>query len=139
VIADMHFMLQRDVVSRLSAEPGGPDYGRLGVMVQYRCRVHPLFEVPPQAFQPPPRVHSAVVRLEPGHFDHGCCAAEPMLERLVRQAFGQRRKTLRNALVGLLEPSAMAALGIDAQRRPETLSVAEFVRLADAAAAAQER
>jgi 16S rRNA (adenine1518-N6/adenine1519-N6)-dimethyltransferase len=135
-IRDMHFMLQREVVERLGAEPGTADYGRLSVMVQYQCRVEPLIAVPPGAFFPPPRVHSAVVRLLPGHFDHGVCTDPALLARIVRQAFSQRRKTLRNALAGLVDVSLLAPLGIDAQRRPETLSVAEFVRVADAASAA---
>lgn len=134
-IHDMHFMLQREVVDRMAASPGGPDYGRLSVMVQYQCRVEPLLEVPPEAFFPPPKVHSAVVRLVPGHFDHGHAQSPPMLAHVVRQAFTQRRKTLRNALSGLLDSAAMSAIGVDPQRRPETLSVGEFVRLADAAAA----
>jgi 16S rRNA (adenine1518-N6/adenine1519-N6)-dimethyltransferase len=133
-IADMHFMLQREVVERLAAPSGGADYGRLSVMVQYGCRVLPLLEVPPHAFVPAPRVHSAVVRLLPGHFDHGIARSPAMLAQLVRQAFTQRRKTLRNALSGLLDATAIAALGIDPQRRPETLTVAEFVHLANTAA-----
>ena len=106
-IRDMHFMLQREVV-----------------------------DGPPGAFFPPPKVHSAVVRLVPGHHDHGVAQSPRMLALLVRQAFTQRRKTLRNALSGLLDSAGIAALGIDPQRRPETLSVAEFVRLSDAADAA---
>jgi 16S rRNA (adenine1518-N6/adenine1519-N6)-dimethyltransferase len=105
-------------------------------MVQYQCRVEPVLEVPPGAFFPPPKVHSAVVRLVPGHHDHGVAQSPRMLALLVRQAFTQRRKTLRNALSGLLDSAGIAALGIDPQRRPETLSVAEFVRLSDAADAA---
>ena len=135
VIRDMHFMLQREVVERLGAAPGGADYGRLSVMVQYQCRVQPLLAVPTESFYPPPRVHSAVVRLVPGYFDHGVCVAPAMLRQLVGQAFTQRRKTLRNALAGLLDVGTMEALVIDPRRRPETLSVAEFVRLADAASA----
>jgi 16S rRNA (adenine1518-N6/adenine1519-N6)-dimethyltransferase len=132
----MHFMLQREVVDRMAAAPGTPDFGRLSVMVQYQCRVEPVLEVPPGAFFPPPKVHSAVVRLVPGHHDHGVAQSPRMLALLVRQAFTQRRKTLRNALSGLLDSAGIAALGIDPQRRPETLSVAEFVRLSDAADAA---
>jgi len=132
-IRDMHFMLQREVVDRMAAAPGTSDFGRLSVMVQYQCRVEPVLEVPPGAFFPPPKVHSAVVRLVPGHHDHGVAQSPRMLALLVRQAFTQRRKTLRNALSGLLDSAGIAALGIDPQRRPETLSVAEFVRLSDAA------
>ncbi len=135
-IRDMHFMLQREVVDRMAASPGTADYGRLTVMVQYQCRVDPVLEVPPGAFFPAPKVHSAVVRLVPGHFDHGVAQSAHMLALLVRQAFTQRRKTLRNALSGLLDSAGISSLGIDPQRRPETLSVSEFVRLSDAAHAA---
>ena len=120
----------------MAAAPGTADYGRLSVMVQVQCRVEPVLEVPPGAFFPPPKVHSAVVRLAPGHFDHGVATSARTLSLLVRQAFTQRRKTLRNALSGFLDSAGIDALGIDPQRRPETLSVAEFVRLADAAHAA---
>ena len=131
-ITDMHFMLQQEVVERITATPGGKSYGRLSVMVQYHCRAEKLFTVPPDAFNPPPQVHSAIVRLtpwphpllqatEPSHFRH-----------LVNQAFSQRRKTLRNALKGLLDHTTIAALGIDPKRRPETVTLEEFVRLADA-------
>lgn len=128
-IDDMHFMLQKEVVDRLAAAPGSRDYGRLSVMVQYRCKVERLFLVPPGAFTPPPKVDSAIVRLQP--------YAEPpvdvdagVLENLVAQAFGQRRKTLRNALEGLLDATAIAAAGIDPQRRAETLGLEEFAALA---------
>ena len=136
-VRDMHFMLQREVVERLGAHPGTADYGRLSVMVQYQCRVQPLLAVPPHAFAPAPRVQSAVVRLLPGHFDHGRCAAPEALAAIVRQAFSHRRKTLRNALAGLVDAAALEQLDIDPGRRPETLAVAEFVRLAGRVAAAQ--
>jgi 16S rRNA (adenine1518-N6/adenine1519-N6)-dimethyltransferase len=135
-IRDMHFMLQREVVERLGAAPGGPEYGRLSVMVQYRCEVTPLFEVPPGAFHPPPRVVSAVVRLLPRSFPHGEAIDYRTLERVVRQAFGQRRKTLRNALSGLLDAAALESLDVDPGRRPETLAVREFVAISNAVHAA---
>lgn len=135
-VCDMHFMLQREVVERLGAEPGSADYGRLSVMVQYRCAVQPLFEVPPGAFHPPPRVVSAVVRLLPKRYPHGQAADYRTLELVVRQAFGQRRKTLRNAVSGLLDAAALQALGIDPGRRPETLGVGEFVAMSNAIHAA---
>ncbi len=129
VIRDMHFMLQREVVTRMAAPPGGRDYGRLSVMVQLHCRVEALFRVGPGAFTPAPRVDSAVVRLTPR-------ATLPLtgtrLEdfgRLVTAAFARRRKTLRNALGGLREPAQMVAAGVDPTVRPETLSVADFVAL----------
>lgn len=132
-ILDMHFMLQREVVDRIAADPGGAEYGRLSVMVQYQCRAERILEVPPEAFSPAPKVESAVVRLLPGHHDHGIARDPRLLAALVRQAFSQRRKTLRNALAGFLTGAGIEAIGIDPKRRPETLSVAEFVHLADAA------
>lgn len=133
VIRDMYFMLQLEVVNRLAAQPGDDDYGRLSVMIQYRCQVDKLFTVPPGAFTPAPKVYSAIVRLQPYATPPHPARDEQMLGRLVAQAFSQRRKTLRNTLKGLLPAAAIEAIGIDGQRRPETLSLAEFVALADAA------
>ncbi|GHE20691.1 16S rRNA (adenine(1518)-N(6)/adenine(1519)-N(6))-dimethyltransferase RsmA [Halomonas urumqiensis] len=130
-IADMHFMLQKEVVDRLAAEPGGPDWGRLSVMAQYRCRVDSLFVVPPEAFVPRPKVDSAIVRLTPHGELPETAVDEALLFALVREAFGQRRKTLRNNLKGRIDSAALEALGIDPARRPQTLSVAEFVRIAN--------
>jgi 16S rRNA (adenine1518-N6/adenine1519-N6)-dimethyltransferase len=132
-IRDMHFMLQLEVVERLAAQPGDDDYGRLSVMIQYHCQVDKIFTVPPGAFTPPPKVYSAIVRLIPHDTPPHPARDEKMLERLVAQAFSQRRKTLRNTLKGLLDANTIEALGIDGTRRPETLSLAEFVTLADAA------
>jgi 16S rRNA (adenine1518-N6/adenine1519-N6)-dimethyltransferase len=129
-IRDMHFMLQREVVERLAARPGGRDYGRLGVMVQVHCRVEPLFRVGPGAFQPPPRVESAVARLVPRERPAVPEAHLPALERIVRVAFGRRRKTLRNALRGVLDEDAIIAAGVDPSARPETVTVAAFAALA---------
>jgi len=128
-IRDMHFMLQKEVVNRLAAAPDTPDYGRLSVMVQYRCAVEKLLHVPPGAFTPAPRVDSAVVRLTP-HAAAPVEAAPQALEKLVAQAFSQRRKTLRNTLKPLLTAEAISTTGIDPQRRAETLSLAEFAALA---------
>ncbi|WP_043527943.1 16S rRNA (adenine(1518)-N(6)/adenine(1519)-N(6))-dimethyltransferase RsmA [Litchfieldella xinjiangensis] len=130
-IADMHFMLQKEVVERLAAAPGGPDWGRLSVMAQYRCRVDSLFVVPPEAFVPRPKVDSAIVRLVPHAEPPHPATDERLLFELVRQAFGQRRKTLRNNLKGQVEADELEALGIDPGRRPQTLSVAEFVKIAN--------
>ena len=133
-VADMHFMLQREVVDRLAAGPGSKTYGRLSVMAQLECEITPLFRVPPGAFYPVPRVESAVVRLTPRPAeaprprDHGRFAA------VVAQAFQARRKTLRNALKGLCHPSCLEEAGIDPGARAESLSVADFIRLADATA-----
>jgi 16S rRNA (adenine1518-N6/adenine1519-N6)-dimethyltransferase len=129
-IADMHFMLQKEVVRRMAAPPGGKEYGRLTVMLAARCRVEPLFNIGAGAFRPPPKVESAFVRLVPHERapfplqDLGRFAA------IVTQAFSHRRKTLRNALAGLLDEAAIRDAGIDPQTRPETLSAAEFGRLA---------
>jgi 16S rRNA (adenine1518-N6/adenine1519-N6)-dimethyltransferase len=135
-IADMHFMLQKEVVERLAAAPGGPDWGRLSVMAQYRCRVESLFVVPPEAFVPRPKVDSAIVRLTPHAELPYPAVDEGLLFSLVREAFGQRRKTLRNNLKGRIEAEALATLDIDPSRRPQTLSVEEFVRIANHLAAA---
>jgi 16S rRNA (adenine1518-N6/adenine1519-N6)-dimethyltransferase len=133
-IADMHFMLQREVVDRLTAEPGGKDWGRLGVMTAARAHTQRLFRVPAGAFRPAPKVESAVVRIVPRRLSAEHAARLPRLERIVRQAFGQRRKTLRNALRGVLDDEAMLACGVDPGRRAETLTLDEFLRMADAAA-----
>ncbi len=130
-IRDMHFMLQKEVVDRLAAEPDNKDYGRLSVMVQYRCRVERLFIVPPGAFTPAPKVDSAIVRLVPYDTPPVQVNDFAALERVVAQAFSQRRKTLRNTLKGLLDAEAIEAAGIDPQRRAETLSLEEFAALAN--------
>jgi 16S rRNA (adenine1518-N6/adenine1519-N6)-dimethyltransferase len=130
-ISDMHFMLQKEVVDRLAAGPGSKAYGRLSVMAQLACRVTPLLQVPPRAFRPPPKIDSTVVRLVP-HATPPVAVADPArFARLVAAAFGQRRKTLRNSLRDHLDAAAMSAIGIDPVRRPETLTLAEFARLAD--------
>jgi 16S rRNA (adenine1518-N6/adenine1519-N6)-dimethyltransferase len=133
-IRDMHFMLQKEVVDRLAAAPGSRQYGRLSVMVQYRCRVSRLFAIGPGAFQPPPRVESAFVRLEPYRELPVAIHDEAVLKSVVRQAFAQRRKTLRNALRGLLEEEAIRSLGIDPSVRAEVLGLREFAALANLAA-----
>ena len=141
LIRDMHFMLQKEVVERLAAQPGDGAYGRLGIMAQYRCRVDNLFAVPPEAFEPRPKVDSAIVRLTPYDQLPLRAASEADLGTLVRTAFGQRRKTLRNNLKPLLSTAQIEACGIDPGVRPERLSLAEFIQLADcytAASAAEE-
>jgi len=131
-IRDMLFMLQKEVVDRLSAAPGGKEYGRLSVMIQYRCAVEKLFGVPPGAFRPVPRVDSAVVRLTP-HVAAPVSVNDPeRFATVVRAAFASRRKTLRNNLTGLLPPEQMLSLGIDPIRRAETLTLAEFAALSNA-------
>ena len=129
---DMLFMLQLEVVDRMTAGPGGRDYGRLGIMTQYHCRVEKLFRVPPEAFTPQPKVDSAIVRLVPW-LEPPFPAADPAhLELVVRTAFSQRRKTVQNSLKPLIAKTALAQLGIDGSRRPETLSLAEYVTISDA-------
>ncbi|PZP21566.1 MULTISPECIES: 16S rRNA (adenine(1518)-N(6)/adenine(1519)-N(6))-dimethyltransferase RsmA [Pseudomonas] len=131
LIRDMHFMLQKEVVERLAAGPGGGDWGRLSIMVQYHCRVEHLFNVGPGAFNPPPKVDSAIVRLVPHDVLPFPARDHRQLERVVRDAFNQRRKTLRNTLKGLLDAQAIEAAGVDGSLRPEQLDLAAFVRLAD--------
>jgi len=129
-IEDMHFMLQKEVVDRMAAAPGGKVYGRLSVMLQLACRVEPLLEVPPAAFRPPPKVDSAVVRLTPLPAAERPRADAGSIARVVRAAFGQRRKTLANALREVMPESAIAACGIDPKRRAEQLAPTDFVALA---------
>lgn len=130
-IQDMYFMLQKEVVDRMAAPPGGKDYGRLSVMVQWRCEVEKLFEVGPGAFTPPPKVQSAVVRLAPHPIPPVQVNDPKTFSQLVQQAFSQRRKSLRNTLKGTLSAQIMEAVGIDPKARAETLSVEEFARLSN--------
>ena len=129
VIADMHFMLQLEVVERLAASPGSKDWGRLGVMAQFQCEVEQLFEVPPEAFYPPPKVQSAVVRLTPHSESPYPDVDRESLSKVVTQAFSQRRKTLRNNFKGTLEDSDFDALQIYPSARAETLSIDHFVKI----------
>jgi len=129
-IRDMHFMLQREVVERMAAGPGGKDYGRLSVMLQSFCEVEPLFEIGPGAFNPPPKVYSAFVRLCPLAEPRVPVADRPVFAQLVAQAFAQRRKTLRNSLRGLLSADEIAKAGVDPGLRPESLDISRFSRLA---------
>ena len=131
IIKDMHFMLQKEVVERMASEPGSGQFGRLSVMVQYRCKVEKLFIVPAEAFDPRPKVESAIVRLTPYQSLPFIARNEKDLANLVTQAFSQRRKTLRNCLKNLLDEKQIESVDIDPKRRPETLSVEEFVNLAN--------
>jgi len=137
-IRDMHFMLQKEVVDRMAAEPGSSQYGRLSVMLQYRCRVNPLFNIGPGAFNPPPKVSSAFVRLEPFQMPPVKILDETLFAMLVRQAFSQRRKTLRNTLRELLGADEIASLGIDPSTRAETLDLQAFAALANRFAATRK-
>ncbi|MEW8016988.1 MAG: 16S rRNA (adenine(1518)-N(6)/adenine(1519)-N(6))-dimethyltransferase RsmA, partial [Candidatus Thiodiazotropha endolucinida] len=132
-IRDMHFMLQKEVVDRMAAKPGSKTYGRLTVMLQARAEVTSLFNIGPGAFNPPPKVESAFVRLLPLKQSPYQIDDWDRFSRLVSQAFSQRRKTLRNSLGKLLTADAITAAGIDPGNRAEQLSVAEFVNLANQA------
>lgn len=130
-ILDMHFMLQKEVVARMAAAPGSKAYGRLGIMLGCHLRIESLFDVDRQAFDPPPAVTSSVVRLDPlpaGTYD---IADEAGLSTLVATAFMQRRKTIRNSLKHLADSSAFEAAGIDAGLRPEQISIAQYIELAN--------
>ncbi|ABC32751.1 dimethyladenosine transferase [Hahella chejuensis KCTC 2396] len=131
LVQDMYFMLQKEVVDRLAAKPGEDAYGRLGVMAQYYCKVESLFNVGPGAFQPAPKVWSAIVRLTPYTEPPLACKDVATLTTVVRQAFAMRRKTLRNTLKQLITVDALQSLDIDPQIRPERLGLPEFVRIAD--------
>jgi 16S rRNA (adenine1518-N6/adenine1519-N6)-dimethyltransferase len=130
-IVDMHFMLQKEVVERMVAEPSTPEYGRLSVMLQYRLQMEYLFTVPPEAFEPAPKVESAFVRAVPYAMPPHPARDEALFARVVTAAFSQRRKTLRNTLKGLLDDAGFAALGIDPQLRAENLGVVQFVAIAN--------
>ncbi|MGV8931893.1 MAG: 16S rRNA (adenine(1518)-N(6)/adenine(1519)-N(6))-dimethyltransferase RsmA [Luteimonas sp.] len=136
VIQDMHFMLQREVVARMAAAPGSKVYGRLSVMLQAYCDVTALFTVGPGAFRPPPKVDSAVVRMLPRAPDRIGIDDRTRFADVVRAAFGQRRKTLRNALRLVCGDDIIRNAGIDPQLRAEQLAVADFVRLANQSAEA---
>jgi 16S rRNA (adenine1518-N6/adenine1519-N6)-dimethyltransferase len=131
-VADCVFLLQKEVVQRMVAAPATPDYGRLSVMLQYRFAMAKALDVPPGAFTPPPKVDSAVVRMRPLAAERPRARDDALFASLVAAAFSQRRKTLRNAIRGLVPDTAYARAGIDPVRRGETLGVAEFVALADA-------
>jgi 16S rRNA (adenine1518-N6/adenine1519-N6)-dimethyltransferase len=128
---DLHFMLQQEVVDRMIANPSEPEYGRLSVMLQYRFRVERLFAVPPAAFRPQPKIHSAVVRLVPRPKSELECVDEALFSRVVRKAFSMRRKTVRNSLSEFVSAADMSGLGIEPGRRAETFSVATFVTIAN--------
>lgn len=129
-IADMHFMLQKEVVDRMVAAPGGGDYGRLSVMIQYRCEATPLFHIGAGAFRPAPRVESAFVRLVPHETPPVEVGDDAYLEKVVKAAFSQRRKTLRNTLRPLLDEQRIRSAGVDPSARAETLDLAQFAALA---------
>lgn len=129
LIKDMHFMLQKEVVDRLAARPGTKAWGRVSVMTQIDCEVESLFEVPPEAFFPRPKVQSAIVRITPKSTHYRPECSRPHLSKLVQLAFAQRRKTLRNNLKGVMVDAEIEALGIDPACRAETLSLDQLIDL----------
>jgi 16S rRNA (adenine1518-N6/adenine1519-N6)-dimethyltransferase len=128
-VQDQHFMLQKEVVERMVAEPGSKAYGRLSVMLQWRYYMELMFVVPPTAFDPPPRVDSAIVRMIPLAQPLPCDVAK--LEQVVTKAFSQRRKVIRNCLAGMFTEADLVDAGIDPQARPEAVPVEQFVALAN--------
>ncbi|MFA7267773.1 MAG: 16S rRNA (adenine(1518)-N(6)/adenine(1519)-N(6))-dimethyltransferase RsmA [Sterolibacterium sp.] len=131
-VRDMHFMLQKEVVDRMVSAPGGPEYGRLSVMLQYRYAMERLFLVPPDAFDPAPKVSSAIVRMTPLPASALAANDSALFARVVTAAFGQRRKMLRNTLRELIGTTELAALGIQPTARAEELGVADYVRISNA-------
>lgn len=128
LIEDQHFMLQKEVVQRMVAAPGGKEYGRLSVMLQWRYQMDLLFIVPPTAFDPPPKVDSAIVRMQP--IAHPLDCEQRKLEQVVTKAFSQRRKVLRNCLFDLFTENQLIDAGLNPQARPETVPLVQFVELA---------
>ncbi|WP_375055818.1 16S rRNA (adenine(1518)-N(6)/adenine(1519)-N(6))-dimethyltransferase RsmA [Zobellella sp. DQSA1] len=139
LVEDMHFMLQKEVVNRLAAGPGSKAYGRLSVMAQYYCQVVPVLEVGPEAFKPAPKVESAVVKLLPYATPPYPAQDINCLSRVAADAFGQRRKTIRNSLQHLFSAEQLTELGLDPSARPEQLSLAQYVVLANALAQQKEQ
>ena len=130
-IEDMHFMLQKEVVQRMAAEPGSKAFGRLSVMIQQACDVTYVLDVPPGAFTPPPKVDSAVVRLQPRAVPTIAVHDRKVLNHVCLTGFNQRRKTVRNNFKELMDESDLESLGIDPTVRPETLQVEDFCRIAN--------
>jgi 16S rRNA (adenine1518-N6/adenine1519-N6)-dimethyltransferase len=131
LIHDIHVMLQKEVVDRMTADIDSHAYGRLSVMLQYRYEMEALFDVPPEAFRPPPKVNSAVVRMVPRPREALTAIHTTRFEQVVASAFSQRRKTVRNSLSALMTDSDFTCLNIDPRRRAETLSVADFIQIAN--------
>ena len=131
IVRDMHFMLQKEVVERMVAEPGDADFGRMSVMLQYRFYLEWLIDVPPESFNPAPKVDSAVVRLIPKPVSELNAKSQEKLSQVVLTAFSQRRKMLRNTMKSLLSEAAFAELGIDPTLRAEDVPVEDYVRIAN--------
>ena len=129
LIEDQHFMLQKEVVERMVAEPGSKTYGRLSVMLQWRYDMSLMFIVPPTAFDPPPQVESAIVRMVPVQHQLPCDGNT--LAAVVMKAFSQRRKVIRNCLAGMFTEAQLLACGVDPSMRPETVGLTQYVALAN--------
>jgi len=136
-VQDIHCMLQKEVVDRICAGPGENNYGRLSIMLQYHCQPQHLFNVPRDAFQPAPKVDSAILRLTPHTQPPITLNDEKLFAKLVAQAFSQRRKTLRNCIKTYLSAEQIESVGINPTARPETLSLEEFAKLSNIAVAPQ--
>lgn len=132
IIKDMLFMLQKEVAERIAAKPGSDAYGRLSVMTQYYCQAEILFDVPPTAFFPPPQVDSSIIRLIPYESSPYHVADFALFEKVVKESFGQRRKTLRNSLKKLMTDDIWSTINVSSEERPENLSVEEFVIISNA-------
>jgi 16S rRNA (adenine1518-N6/adenine1519-N6)-dimethyltransferase len=130
-ITDMHFMLQNEVVERMVAAPSTPEYGRLSVMLQYRFYMEKLLDVPPESFRPAPKVDSAIVRMIPIPGKDIPVDDEKLFAEIVKAAFGQRRKTLRNTLRGYISEADFAELDIDAQLRAENLGYLDYAKMSN--------
>ncbi|MEE4245378.1 MAG: 16S rRNA (adenine(1518)-N(6)/adenine(1519)-N(6))-dimethyltransferase RsmA [Kangiellaceae bacterium] len=130
-IKDMHFMLQKEVVDRLVASPGSKSYGRLSIMAQYYCRAEFMFLVKPGAFNPPPKVDSAIVRLTPHPADNSPSTNVELMNKIVTSAFSLRRKTIRNSLKQYLTESDFAQLQLNSKERAENLSLDDFIKITD--------
>jgi 16S rRNA (adenine1518-N6/adenine1519-N6)-dimethyltransferase len=131
-ICDMHVMLQKEVVDRIAAQPGNKNFGRLTIMLGCQLEAVPLFDVPADAFSPPPKIVSSVLRLRPHTLPRFEIRDPAQLESLVKLAFSRRRKTLRNALKGMASEGLIAAQGLDSSLRPEQLAIRDWVALANA-------
>jgi 16S rRNA (adenine1518-N6/adenine1519-N6)-dimethyltransferase len=130
-IADMHFMLQKEVVDRICAVPGSKKYGRLSVKMQYHCTAECLFDVYPESFDPPPQVMSAIIKLIPHATPPVVVKDKAIFNKVVTQAFSQRRKTLKNSLKTLVNEDSLLSLGIDPSARAETISLLNFANISN--------
>lgn len=129
IISDMHFMLQKEVVNRMTAKPGSKTYGRLSVILQYTCETHHLFDVSPESFNPPPKVDSAIIKIVPRTYIENPVKDEILFQKLVTQSFSQRRKTIRNNLKKIVSDEQLKAANIDPESRSEAIPIESFIQL----------